>query len=289
MSGQDTVWCDFLDTGFSQKFYDVNGVRTRAIEAGAGPAMVYLHGGGGHAETWVRNLTPLAAHRHAFAIDMIGHGFTDAPEELQYTAFDVLSHFIQFLDTVAIDRADICGESFGGRIALWTAIRHPDRVNKLVLNTAGGVRPVDDAGRADVDDLLKRTTASLRQSSYETVRARLEWLFADPTQVPEELIKIRQKIYERPEVKESLTKVFVGIFRDDENNTFVTPELLATIKAPTLVIWSDQNPIVSFDTAKELFSHIPDVKFHLIKDAGHWPHYEQFEAYNAVQREFLLG
>ncbi|MCE0763526.1 alpha/beta fold hydrolase [Pseudonocardia kujensis] len=290
MAPRDTVWLDLLDQPFEQKFYDVSGVRTRSIEAGEGPAIVFLHGGGGHAETWVRNLGPHAPYRRSYAIDMLGHGFTDAPENLGYTTDDIIDHVVRFLDAAGIDKADFCGESFGGRVSGWMAIRYPDRVNKLILNTSGGLPATGDRHQGDVKDLLARTTASLRTGEYEAVKSRMGWLFADPTQVPEEFIHIRQAIYKRPGIQNSLTKLFSQLFDPEEAKKYwLTPERLAGIKAPSLVIWSDHNPIHSWQDAREGFSHIPDVRFHLIKDAAHWPQFEQPEEYNKVQVDFLNG
>ncbi|WP_433502960.1 alpha/beta fold hydrolase [Pseudonocardia halophobica] len=290
MAPRDTVWLDLLDQPFEQKFYDVNGVRTRTIEAGEGPAIVFLHGGGGHAETWVRNLGPHAPYRRSYAIDMLGHGFTDAPENLHYTTDDIIDHVVRFLDAAGIDKADFCGESFGGRVSGWMAIRYPDRVNKLILNTSGGLPATGDRHQGDVKDLLARSTASLRTGEYEAVKSRMGWLFADPTQVPEEFIHIRQAIYKRPGIQNSLTKLFSQLFDPEEAKKYwLTPERLAGIKAQSLVIWSDHNPIHSWQDAREGFSHIPDVKFHLIKDAAHWPQFEQPEEYNKVQVDFLNG
>ncbi|PHV66181.1 alpha/beta fold hydrolase [Williamsia muralis] len=289
MGQMDTVWVDLLGTAYEQRFYDVDGVRTRSIEAGEGDPIVFLHGGGGHAETWIRNLEAHSPHRKSYAIDMLGHGFTDAPESSDYTTADVLNHVVRFLDVAGIEKADFCGESFGGRISAWMAINHPDRVNKLILNTSGGLPATKKHQSDDVSDLLARTTNSLQQTSDEAVRSRIEWLFADPSQVPEEFVKIRQAIYRQPGIKESLTKLFSRLFDpEDAKNYWLTPERLAGITAPTFVIWSDHNPIHSYDDAKEGFSHIPDVRFHLIKNAAHWPQYEQAEEYNRVQVSFLL-
>lgn len=290
MAPPDTVWLDLLDQPFEQKFYDVGGIRTRSVEAGEGPPIVFLHGGGGHAEAWARNLGPHSGIRRSYAIDMLGHGFTDAPEDSNYTTDEVIDHVVRFLDTAGIERADFCGESFGGRVSAWMAIKHPDRVNRLVLNTSGGLPATGERHQGDVKDLLDRTTASLNSGAYDAVKSRMGWLFADPSQVPEEFIRIRQAIYQRPGIKSSLTTLFSKLFDpEDAKRYWLTPERLAGIDAPTLVIWSDHNPIHSWQDAKSGFSHIPDVRFHLIKDAAHWPQFEQPAEYNKVQVDFLQG
>ncbi|MFF3573875.1 alpha/beta fold hydrolase [Nocardia jiangxiensis] len=289
MATMDTVWVDLLDVGFEQKFYDVAGVRTRCIEAGDGPPMLFLHGGGGHAETWIRNLGPHGKHRRCYAVDMLGHGFTDAPDTLDYTTDDVIDHLIRFIDIAGIDRFDLCGESFGGRVASWLAIRYPDRVNKLVLNTSGGLPATQGRQAADVSDLLARTTKSIHAGTDDAVRSRIAWLFADPALVPEEFVKIRQAIYRRSGINESLTRLFSRIFDPaDAVRYWLTPERLEYVQSPTLVIWTDKNPIHSYEDALAGFSHIPDVRFHLIENAAHWPQFEQPDEYNRVQLDFLL-
>ena len=193
------------------------------------------------------------------------------------------------MDALGIEKADISGESFGGRVASWIAIRHPERVNRLVLNTSGGLPATGDKHQDDIQDLLARTKASLENTSDEAVRSRIGWLFANPELVPEEFVKVRQAIYRRPGIHNSLSKLFGHVFNPDSTKPYwLTPDVLAQVKAKTLVIWSDKNPIHSYDDALEGFSHIPDVRFHLIHDAAHWPQYEQPEEYNKVQNEFLL-
>lgn len=290
MAANDTVWLDLLETGFEQRFYDVDGVRTRSVEAGSGPALIFLHGGGGHAETWVRNLEAHSPYRRCYAIDMLGHGFTDAPDSCSYTTDEILAHVVRFMDVAGIASADFCGESFGGRVAAWMAIKHPERVDKLVLNTSGGLPATKDRHSEDVADLLARTTASLNATSDDAVRSRIAWLFADPSLVPEEFVKIRRAIYERPGIKNSLTKFFAKVFDpEDAKNYWLTPERLSAVEAETLVIWSDHNPIHSWEDAREGFAPIPNVQFHLIRDAAHWPQYEQHEEYNRIQVGFLRG
>ncbi|GAB7007505.1 alpha/beta fold hydrolase [Nocardioides sp. AN3] len=289
MSDEWTVWHELLDLGFGQKFYDVDGVRTRVIEAGEGSPMIWLHGGGGHAETYVRNLGAHAPYRRNYALDMLGQGFTDTPEDCDYFTSDVIEHVVKFMDVAGIDKADFSGESFGGRVASWVAIKHPERVHKLILNTGGGLPATDPKHQSDVTDLMARTKASLERTDFDSVRSRMEWLVYDPASMPDELVRIRQAIYERPGIKSSLTKLFSRLFDpEDAANYWLTPERVATINAPTQVVWTDHNPIHSWEDARAGFSYIPDVRFHLIENAAHWPHFEQPDEYNEVTLKFLL-
>ena len=74
----ESVWSDLQGVPFSQGFLDAGGVRTRYLHAGdpSKPVLVFLHGSGGHAEAYVRNLESHAEHFSTWSIDMLGHGYT---------------------------------------------------------------------------------------------------------------------------------------------------------------------------------------------------------------------
>ena len=69
-----TLWDELL--GAEVRYYDAAGVRTRSIQAGTGDAVIMLHGIGGHAEAFARNVVPLGADFDARSIDYYGHGLT---------------------------------------------------------------------------------------------------------------------------------------------------------------------------------------------------------------------
>jgi 2-hydroxy-6-oxonona-2,4-dienedioate hydrolase len=85
-----TMWTELSGLPFKQTFYDAQGIRTRVIEAGEGEPFIFIHGTGGHAETFLRNFKAHAARMRVISIDAIGHGHTDAPD-IEYS-IDVLEN-----------------------------------------------------------------------------------------------------------------------------------------------------------------------------------------------------
>ena len=79
MAEHESVWSDLQGVPFTQGYLDAAGVRTRYLRAGdpAKPVLMLLHGSGGHAEAYVRNLEAHAEHFWTWSIDMLGHGYTD--------------------------------------------------------------------------------------------------------------------------------------------------------------------------------------------------------------------
>jgi 2-hydroxy-6-oxo-6-(2'-carboxyphenyl)-hexa-2,4-dienoate hydrolase len=109
---------DTLDAS-KVKFIDVDGVRTRYYEDGAGEPLILLYGGAfgeGGLETWSRNLPGLAQHFHVFALDKLGQGQTDNPRSDEEYTFDaLLKHTIAWVKAVGIEKAHVLGHS-GARL-----------------------------------------------------------------------------------------------------------------------------------------------------------------------------
>jgi len=113
-------------------YAEVNGIKLYYEVRGSGRPLVLLHGGLGAIEMFGPNLPALAKGRQVIAVDLQGHGRTadvDRPLSVATMADDIAA----LLEHLRIGRADIMGYSLGGGVALQTAIRHPEVVNKLVV------------------------------------------------------------------------------------------------------------------------------------------------------------
>ena len=116
-----TIWTNLVGRGVKETFIDAGGLRTRMLEAGSGYPLVLLHGTGGHAEAYTRNIGPLSEHFHVIALDMAGHGYTDKPD-VTYTLDVFADHVIAVLDAIDEDKMFLSGESLGGGVSCWTAL-----------------------------------------------------------------------------------------------------------------------------------------------------------------------
>jgi len=113
-------------------YADVNGIKLYYEIQGSGKPLVLLHGGLGAIEMFGPNLAALAKGRQVIGVDLQGHGRTadiDRPLSVQFMADDIAA----LIKHLGLQSADIMGYSLGGGVALQTAIRHPEVVNKLVV------------------------------------------------------------------------------------------------------------------------------------------------------------
>jgi 2-hydroxy-6-oxonona-2,4-dienedioate hydrolase len=277
-----TCWESMLGLEVSQRFYDAGGVRTRSVETGDGPCVIFLHGTGGHAEAFFRNLRAHGEHFRTVVPDMIGHGFSDKPD-VDYTPEVYARHLRDFMDAAGIERAHVHGESLGAWIAAWFALESPERVDRLVLNTAGGLRS-DPTTMARVRD---KTLEAVRNVSLETVRGRLEWLVFDPATMTDEMVAIRHRIYSQPEMPKAMEHVLC--LQDEATRVpfLLTPDRLAEIRHRTLVLWTSHDPTAPVEVGREAARHIPDAEFFVMDDCGHWPQFEKPDEFNRIHLNFL--
>jgi 2-hydroxy-6-oxonona-2,4-dienedioate hydrolase len=239
---------------------DAGGIATRTLEAGDGPPLVLVHGAGGHLEAYARNVRALSDRHRVVLYDMVGHGYTDKPDR-PYTIEVLSDHLVALLDALGIERTHLSGESLGGWVAAWTAAHHPERVDRLVLNTPGNITNKPQVMATVRESSLK----AVREASYETVRARVQWLFHDTSQVTDELVRMRLAIYTQPGFERAMENI-VAVQSWEHRAPYVwSPEWCGRIAAPTLLLWTDHDPTGGLDEAGLLQEWIPDARIEVIE------------------------
>lgn len=286
MTNYQSIWGDLRGTSFSQGWLDAKGIRTRYLQSGSAdmPPLLLLHGVGGHAEAYARNLKSHGEHFWTWAVDLIGHGWTDKPaidrEIPQY-----IDHVLRVLDTLKIDKVSISGESLGGWVASRLAADHPDRVTRLVLNTAGG----SQADPKVMERLKSLSMKAAMEPSWDFIKARVEWLMADKSKAYDDLVACRQAIYAQPGMAEAMKHNMVLQDLDIRTRNLMRAEDYGRIKAPTLVLWTSDDPTADVSEGRRIHSMIPGSLFTVMDGCGHWPQFEDAETFNRLHLNFLRG
>ena len=291
----NSVHIDLLGT--ETRFVESSDYRTRVIEVSNNKApLILLHGGGGHAETFSRNLNSLAAVCRPIAMDFIWHGMSSRPSFSDGSATDDVHWLRQFtlqvidlMEVLGLQSASFEGESLGGWVALDLAINFPERVDALVLNTAWGIaldKEHVEEGAADLDALRETSVAALNNPTLKTLRTRLEWLMPLGG-VTDELVSLRQALWSIPETREALLEYYERLFSHDIEDYYFDEQAIRSIQCPTLVLWTDKNPIHGVDAAERLCQLIAGSELHVMEGCAHWPQWERPDEHDAVVRGFL--
>lgn len=252
--------------------FEVNNVqlssnlRLQYVEQGwpGGTPVVLLHG---VTDSW-RSFEPLLPYLptslHVFALTQRGHGDSDRPED-GYTFDQMAEDVAQFMDAIGLRSAVVAGHSMGASVAQRFAISHPDRVRALVLlasfasmrdnpgvheYTASVIAPLGDIVPVDVAREFQETTLA-----RPIPPAMLDVFVQESLKVPARIWKV----------------TFEGFLESDLSKDY------NKIKAPTLILWGDQDVFCLRSDQDTLLSGIGDARIIVYPGVGHAVHWEQPE------------
>lgn len=282
-----SLWLDFLGAEIRHVNTRSFG-RVRIAEAGKGKGdtLVLMHGIGGHLEAYAKNIVALSDTFHVVAFDFVGHGLSE--KRLPTFSPAVLAEQLgELMDELGVARAHLSGESLGGWVAGEFALRQPDRVRRLVLNTAGGIPIVSEKGRQDLQQLIALTARNANQMpTRESVLTRMKWLLHESNWglLTQELVGTRLHFYSQPDA--ALAAPAIGRFMSGDTSELLLK--LEQLTVDTLFFWTRDNPIHDLEAAKAAVARTPKGRLYVMKaDAAHWPQYESPEEFNSVVRQFL--
>lgn len=262
----------------------VNGITYHAETAGEGPPLMLLHGFTGSAANWRPFMDVFGRHYRVVAVDLPGHGETDAPPDAErYRSEAVADDLCRLMDHLGIERAVVLGYSMGGRLALSLAMLHPERVNALVLESSSpGLASAEEreARRARDEALAER----IERDGIEAFVAHWENLplFASAKRLPEDVQeRIRAgRLKNRPQ---GLAGSLRGM------GTGVQPSwwhLLSDLHVPVQLVAGELDGKFC-DIAERMRDALPDVRLAVVPDAGHMVHVEKPELFATIVVDFL--
>ncbi|HEU0203169.1 MAG TPA: alpha/beta hydrolase [Burkholderiaceae bacterium] len=281
-----SLWLDFFGSEI-RYIQTPNFGRIRIAEAGRGnkETILFQHGLNGHLEAYAKNLLPLSEQFHVIAFDYVGHGLSDKKLD-EYNPSIFAEQVRELMDVLKIDAAHLSGESLGGWVSGLFAARYPQRVRRLMLNTAGGIPVVSDKGKQDMQNFMalnKRNVDAV--PNRDSVLARMQWLLHPNNHhlLHEELVDLRLKIYLAADTRRVAPKINAVIQRHDD---FLIP--LESLRCETLFLWTQDNPIHDLEAARAAAARVSRRSFYVMQaDAAHWPQYEAPQEFNSVAATYF--
>ncbi len=259
-----------------EKTTDVFGAKIYYQEAGdpSKPTVILLHGLGADTASWYFNIPALAANYHVIAPDQIGFGKSDKPM-LKYRVATYVDFLDKFMQRLKIDKATLVGNSMGGWVAAWTAIKYPNRVEKIVLADAAGLKP-------SVIDM--KQIYALNFSTREEIRTLSKLVFYDQNFYNNETF-IESSMTKRVLTGDGYTinSLIESIKRDED---FLDGQL-ANIKKPTLIIWGKQDGLLKLADGEKFNKGIAGSQLIVFDKCGHAPQVEKAADFNKAVLEFL--
>jgi 2-hydroxy-6-oxo-6-(2'-aminophenyl)hexa-2,4-dienoate hydrolase len=263
------------------KFVDAGGLRTHYLEAGSGPVLILIHGGGAGADSagnWKGTIEAFARHFRVLAMDMVGFGDTDKPDPARfvYSQSARVEHLRAFLAALGIERASFIGNSMGGATALGLAASHPERVERLVLMGSAGLNT------SIHPDLLPVINYDFtRAGMVRLIRALVNERFEiDPALVD----------YRLARSLDPATRAAYGATMQwirNEGGLAYPPDVIGRVRCPTLVVNGKEDKVVPLANAYRFLELIEHSWGWIVPHCGHWAMIEHPDAFARTCLAFL--
>jgi pimeloyl-ACP methyl ester carboxylesterase len=244
------------------KLVTVQGLKIYYEDTGKGMPLLLLHGFGRTASVWKSFAPDLAKYYRVITIDLPGHGRSDYMDTTDvYLHKRAAEYIIGLLDALHIDSIYVMGVSSGGFITLYIATIRPQLTKKIIVI----------GGQVYYSNTTRKVITSLGAPEKNPVMS-LEYL-----------IKTHGK------QKGTLIARQFWNFRKLYGDPSFTPDVLSTIKARTLIIHGDNDPIAPVTNAWEMYQNIPQAHLWVVPNGGHVPFMEPGNQNDFIRRvlEFL--
>ncbi|MEN3303578.1 alpha/beta hydrolase [Pseudonocardia sp.] len=266
------------------KDVEANGIRTNYLESGSGDEHVVLVHGSGPGVTsyanWRLVLPVLGEDFHCVAPDMVGFGYSERPENPDYSVQTWADQTLGVMDALGIGRAHMIGNSFGGAIALRLATQHPDRVDKLVLMGSMGV----DFPITEGLDAVWGYDGTL-----EGMRSVMGYFAYDKELTGAELAQVRYEGATQPGFQESFSSMFPEP-RQRWVEAMTTPEKeISALPHRALVLHGREDQVIPLSNSYRLEELLDNADLGVFSHCGHWSMIERTDDFNRLVRDFFKG
>ena len=252
---------------------EVDGVSIDLRRKGQGRPLLFLQG----IESWIRDEEfsgPLATNHEVILPQNPGFGHSELPIDFREIG-DFAQFYLHMLEESDLNDVVLVGTSFGGWIAAEMASRSCERVGALVLANPFGIRISEDPTVRDIQDIYAMSQHEVAEAFYHDPEANRR----DVTQLPDHTLVAIARSRE--------TMALFG-WKPYMHNPSLK-RWLKRISVPTLMIWGENDDVMSVEYGRTYAGMIPGACFKLVAGAGHYPHVERPAEFVAAIQEFLSG
>ncbi len=281
-----------MGTALRREIRVVHGYRRAYVRAGSGPALLLLHGIGNSAQTWAPVIDRLAVGHTVIAPDLLGHGSSDKPRG-DYSVAGYANGMRDLLSVLDVEQVTVVGHSLGGGIALQFAYQFPERCERLVLVSSGGLGPELSLGlRLATIPGAEMALSALAAAPWPVrpglsalgeVGRRIGWGRArDLAEAGGALLALQDA-----EARSAFLRTLRSVADVRGQSVTALDRLYLAAALPMLVIWGARDPIMPRRHAEIVRDQLPTARVEVFPDAGHWPHLADPERFCSVLLDFL--
>ena len=270
-----------------------NGIHLHAVEEGAegGPLLILLHGFPEFWYGWNRQIAPLAAAGFNVLVpDQRGYNLSDKPKEISAYNLDTLAaDIVGLIDEAGAAKAYVVGHDWGGAVAWWLGIKHPERIEKLVLLNIPHPAVMRRAVFKDPAQRKKSSYIFFFQLPWLPERAFRKHDFARgvatlqsssrPGTFSDADLDLYREAWSQPGAVRGMLSYYRASLRAQPE-----PPASPRVTVPTLLLWGKQDKFLGSEMAAPSIDLCDDGRLVFVDEASHWIQHEEPER---VTREIL--
>jgi pimeloyl-ACP methyl ester carboxylesterase len=268
----------------------LHGHRVSYRRGGAGPALLLLHGVTNSSATWEGAAPALAEHFTLIAPDLLGHGASATPRG-DYSLGAHASGARDVLTALGIERVTVVGHSLGGGIAMQFAYQFPERCERLVLVSSGGLgREVHLLLRAaalpGADYVLPALTSAGLLGVGRRVGGLLRWV---PGVSPSEDLQVLAQGFaslDNAGSRQAFLHTVRAVIEPSGQRVSAHNRLDLAGLLPSLIVWGEKDSIIPVSHGAAAHEAMPGSRFEVFPNAGHMPHNADPERFAELLIEF---
>jgi len=258
--------------------------------AGSGPSVVLIHGMAGSLETWDPVFDDLARTCDVIAVDLPGHGASSRMRG-DYSLGSLASSVRDVLDALDVRTATIVGHSLGGGIAMQFMYQFPERCERLVLVSAGGlgreVTPMLRALSVPGAGLALAGVTRVQHQRHVAAAGRFVRPLAGLVWNDLPYMVRQMATLDDPETRRSFLATISAVIEPGGQGINATERLHLADGLPTLIVWGEKDRMIPSSHGRDAAELIPGCRFELVPGAGHYPHEDDPRLFAAVVSDFV--
>lgn len=241
---------------------------------------IFIHGSGPGASGWSNFKHNVSAFQEAgyrcIVYDQWGYGKTSKPQDVDHTLDFFVDGLVSLMDSADVANAILVGNSLGGAVALGLALRHPERVEKLILMAPGGIESREDYFSMPGIQAMVKYPMGSPEFTKEVLAQLLTQLVYDPVNVDDELVDERWSTLETQNAHVLATMQIPDL-----------SDQLASIDINTLVFWGTEDRFCPASGTWKILQMKGNVQAELVNYCGHWVMSEYPDLFNERCLSFL--
>ncbi len=279
-----------LPPRFEEWQIELHGHRVIYRVAGDGPPVVLIHGMLNSSSHWQSVASSLAGEYTVIAPDLIGHGDSAAPRG-DYSLGAHAASVRDLLAAIGIERATLVGHSLGGGVAMQFFYQFPQRVERLVLVSSGGlghdVSPLlRTAALPGMSTLLSLTIHSRLLGRLWDGGARLRERGLGAGLYLQAIARALRPL-ETADARGAFLHTLRSVIDVHGQRVSATDRLYLLESIPTLIVWGERDHTIPLDHGRAAHEAIPNSRFRTLPRAAHFPHLEDPDGLSSLLREFI--